>query len=1135
MAVSFYAANTEQFYFATQTKGDSEEWLSALSPLAQRCKINRIATGLNLRRQTQKTNYLPGNSPVMSGFRIDRTRSRRHKDDDARSVASFDDAASVLSSLAPSITEAEDIHSLSAVETLATAVGKAPAQLESAFIKDDITERWNEKYQMLANLCRGQIEEEMLRTDVEIVGLIGLFEEAATAHAMKMVDEYHIRGGTVTQGTVAIDGIILHFACNYDIATPEEAVIASARSASELRSIDAFNQKNSAFQTALMVLIDYKGFRIVAYADMGIDVKTTPVWDLQIKPIQVEDRITEALGQVGRGLNLKQHGVQIGDDRRVTTPLSWTIEIHHDKECGHDYAVSLFETFPMDFHIPHQPTPSSSPTRSNTNSPSRTNTLNTSIGAAAGKLGRTSVPSYSSALVDATLTAPHPSRRLRPEFLAAYSAPICADAFTPASGCGHKEREMNDAEAARASRFLRENWVPAFVRKLDELEIRPVDSRLIASLSTIPYTKDLCCIEMVARASKRIFNGRMRSLIIHFRSVGATQVEEETRSWTANTFCLFLGASEKSEKCGVVFEDTTDYDFRTANPCPRGKLVGFTTRRKHPSGLPRMSVSSPHSKSKGSGSSAAASDATLPPPVPEDERLAYHLARHFRTLGPKSKLARSDVSALRLTEVAAHYNATGRHEEAKKYATAAVSAALQNSCVAGLARAQLIEAIGALQVGPGSGGPDPAILSAYRAGVALVQWHCGLSHPIGMALHDRMCTIYIKARKYEQALEFHNISLSLAMNALGKNHIVTAGYRTKVIETEIRNIGFRSVAYTLFNLLGEKAGILQSQLRQTDEAIHSLNEALHIYTTLSATSTLLAEVHAHLADAYDARGDPDAAINHAQRSRRLREKALGQMDPRSVASCLQVASLLMKPFENYAGVLTPPIRSAYRDTITCYEKAFRYIKTHLMAQHQGQLWGMHVLSSSASVLSSSGASTAPSSVVHVTSVAGSALSGSVRRTGSTMSVPVGDGWPSFTPARALPVAGPAISPPFAPMPPLPKSILHKLTRRIITLKLALLETPRHRELIRTLRAALQKGEGDGETVDAAGIVAGSTLSVGQRERGLYREVIVKMAAVSPSIYLDGVIARIDDEDESAVDELAIALELSEKDTLKLPS
>ena len=60
--------------------------------------------------------------------------------------------------------------------------------------------------------------------DVQLLEVLGAFEEVATQHAMRMIDEYHlqpqvsdknVRHGGVP-GAMLIDGMILHFACDYD-------------------------------------------------------------------------------------------------------------------------------------------------------------------------------------------------------------------------------------------------------------------------------------------------------------------------------------------------------------------------------------------------------------------------------------------------------------------------------------------------------------------------------------------------------------------------------------------------------------------------------------------------------------------------------------------------------------------------------------------------------------------------------------------------------------------------------------------------------------------------------------------------------------------------------------------------------
>ncbi|KAJ1566252.1 hypothetical protein HK405_010551, partial [Cladochytrium tenue] len=208
-------AKQRKFYLAAQSKGDSVSWRSHLSPNTPvttfATKAERFGTPLDVHRRMESVGYrqaAANPAPL-----------RRQMSEVADEY--FDDAASMVSSLAPSITEAEDIRSLSVLETL----------------------------------------------------------EIAVANAMKMVDEYHLtkRGNSkadLAGNSIVVDGIVLHFACDYDEPNSGEATrIASARAASELLAIDAVNQTRCGLATALMALVDYKGFRVVAFADMGIEVK----------------------------------------------------------------------------------------------------------------------------------------------------------------------------------------------------------------------------------------------------------------------------------------------------------------------------------------------------------------------------------------------------------------------------------------------------------------------------------------------------------------------------------------------------------------------------------------------------------------------------------------------------------------------------------------------------------------------------------------------------------------------------------------------------------------------------------------------------------------------------------------------
>jgi tetratricopeptide (TPR) repeat protein len=217
----------------------------------------------------------------------------------------------------------------------------------------------------------------------------------------------------------------------------------------------------------------------------------------------------------------------------------------------------------------------------------------------------------------------------------------------------------------------------------------------------------------------------------------------------------------------VCFEDSTDYNFGTLNPISKQKFIQFECKVKTLSGIPRIiQVQSTKSKSKYRS-------------ITEDEQMAYQLARYFKSRGPQSKLTKSDASAYALNKIAAYYCEKGRYEEAKMYAQAALSTSSRNSCLVGIAKAICFHSSAAMQpnivLGPGSD-----TLSLYQSAINSMQWHCGPGHPLIMAAHDRLASLYIKAKNFEHALDIHDISLDIAEATLGKNHSTTAGYLTKV-------------------------------------------------------------------------------------------------------------------------------------------------------------------------------------------------------------------------------------------------------------------------------------------------------------------------------------------------------------------
>jgi hypothetical protein len=258
---------------------------------------------------------------------------------------------------------------------------------------------------------------------------------------------------------------------------------------------------------------------------------------------KTNDALTDALNQAGTQLNLKTHTVQLNRGRRISIATHITLEAYKSKE-DQLYITNLSELFPLDAIY-------------------EGSIVNDDI----------DIPANGSILDDENLFL-NSSKRLRPEYLMYYNLSISSDALTIHSAATRKERDANDIQAIKASNYLRDTWVPAFVRQLDEMLVRPIDSHsftvemhrqgvnvrylgtfmrfsllgLIARLSTLPHVRNMASIEMVARASKYILETKLRSAILHFKSVGATQIDEEMKNYTTNIFSTILGNSERAER-----------------------------------------------------------------------------------------------------------------------------------------------------------------------------------------------------------------------------------------------------------------------------------------------------------------------------------------------------------------------------------------------------------------------------------------------------------------------------------------------------------------------------------------------------------------------------------------------------------
>ena len=247
-----------------------------------------------------------------------------------------------------------------------------------------------------------------------------------------------------------------------------------------------------------------------------------------------------------------------------------------------------------------------------------------------------------------------------------------------------------------------------------------------------------------------------------------------------------------------------------------------------------------------------------------------------------------------------------------------------------------------------------------------------------------------------------------------------------------------------------------------EKAVQYFTIALEIFQSTRSDSASIAEVHYHFADALEKRGDFDNAIIHSQTCRKIREQSFGFSDIRVIHSCRQLSRLLLAPYQDYKGILTPAIKDAYREAISCNEKTFRYLQNQ---------------------------------------------QGVARKRSKRTSMRETEKVRKFS--------GPLLQMPYGWTTPFPKNLMHKLTKEIVQMKLDLVESPQHRECIRMLR---QQNRQDlvFEPEDA-------------------KAIILKIAAVSPSVYLDDILVRVGHGDETAVEELGLVIVLTESETVGLRS
>jgi hypothetical protein len=165
--------------------------------------------------------------------------------------------------------------------------------------------------------------------------------------------------------------------------------------------------------------------------------------------------------------------------------------------------------------------------------------------------------------IDLQDSEPDFSKRLRPEYLCDYEFPLSADAFL--NSC--QEALGEDVVVAEAARVLRTQRIPELVEMLDSLSIMPIDSKsmteamhahgvnvrylgLVAQQTALPHIKDICVVEIIARAAKKMLNQHLAEVMFDYAEEG-----KEEKSVASDETFTHLGDYVKAKHFEQNYED----------------------------------------------------------------------------------------------------------------------------------------------------------------------------------------------------------------------------------------------------------------------------------------------------------------------------------------------------------------------------------------------------------------------------------------------------------------------------------------------------------------------------------------------------------------------------------------------------
>lgn len=333
--------------------------------------------------------------------------------------------------------------------------------------------------------------------------------------------------------------------------------------AHELRGIMHYSSlRVSGLHFPLMLVMDYKGFRLVAEALLPINKETIKYGSSDGGETVHADgeQLCQMMRTVGQELHLAQHIVK---DRTLFGPGDQEVHLGLD---GRYYCIDLARVFPCEPARHHlNPTPSSSTASASSSSATKTTPTTTRLQNPSPPANSQLSPMRSGSTSGRKTPSPAPPittpvqeeprsifyKFFRPEFVLSYKKPLACDCFT-AWGKSDPMFQQNNKDVVDAFLHLKSLVIPKFAATFDKMATaipRPTDARdwwvktkpleeihacginirllgLLRSQCVVEFARVMLLNEMMARTVKNLIRKRLREEMAAQTRLSQEQVKE---------------------------------------------------------------------------------------------------------------------------------------------------------------------------------------------------------------------------------------------------------------------------------------------------------------------------------------------------------------------------------------------------------------------------------------------------------------------------------------------------------------------------------------------------------------------------------------------------------------------------------